>query len=536
MELSLEQMIGQRLLLAFHGKDSSVPGVRELIRRYKPAGLSLFRTLNLDSVEQIRLLTAGLQAIAREEGLPPLLIGTDQEGGQLMAIGDRMTLLPGNMALGAAGSEDLARKAGRVVGTELAAVGVNVNYAPICDVNVNPLNPVIGIRSFGEDPQEVGHLAAAMIDGIQSCGVAATAKHFPGYGDTTVDPHFGIPTLAHDLEHLRRVEFPPFRAAAQAGARMIMSAHIALPALDGNLPVTFSSTVLKSILRDELGYRGVIVTDAMDMHTIRQGDALKDEAIRAVHAGADLVLVTSRPDDHRRIYDGLLEAARGGRLDMDEMRGSIARIGDLKQWQGGHPQPGLEVIGSMEHAHIAREIAAQSLTLVRDDAGLLPLRLNPGERAAVIFPRPLDLTPADTSSFVMPTLAANLRQCCHVGVDEFILSHLPTDAEISAVSQAMAAYKVAIVGTLNANSQSAQARLVKATLQTGVPTIVVAMRLPYDLAAFPEAPTFVCSYSILDPSMQMLAQALTGEIPFRGRLPVAIPGLYARGHGIVQSS
>ncbi len=226
-----------------------------------------------------------------------------------MAVGEGTTQLPGNMALGATGSAELARKAGEVLGQELAAMGINVNYAPSCDVNINPQNPVIGIRSFGENPEDVARLAGAMIEGIQSQGVAATAKHFPGHGDTAGDSHHGLPSVPHNIERLEQVEFPPFRAAIDADVKLMMTAHLALPALDGPdaPPATLSRRILHGLLREELGFEGVIVTDAMDMGAIRQGKALGEDAVRAVAAGADLLLLTSNPDDQRCVYESLLK-------------------------------------------------------------------------------------------------------------------------------------------------------------------------------------------------------------------------------------
>src|SRR5512143_2853989 len=301
-------MVGQRLLLAFKGKDRIPEEFVEALRRYKPAGITLFRPFNVDTPAQVRRLTVMLQETARTIGLPPFLIAVDQEGGQLMAIGDGTTQLPGNMALGATGDSELARAAGEVLGTELRAMGINVNYAPCCDVNVNPRNPVIGIRSFGEDPQQVSRMAAAMVEGIQSRGVAASAKHFPGHGDTAGDSHHGLPTLSHDLDRLQRVELPPFKAAVAAGAKLVMTGHLALPAIDGAdaPPATLSPGVLQGLLREQMGFQGVIVTDAMDMHAIPQGAALGQNAVRAVEAGADLLLVMSEPADQKCIFDALI--------------------------------------------------------------------------------------------------------------------------------------------------------------------------------------------------------------------------------------
>jgi beta-N-acetylhexosaminidase len=231
----------------------------------------------------VRELTQALQQAARNEGLPPLLIAADQEGGQLMAVGEGTTPLPGNLALGATGSPQLAHQAGEVLGRELSAMGINLNYAPCCDVNVDPQNPVVGTRSFGENPEEVAHLSAAMVKGIQSSR-RRHAKHFPGHGDTVSDSHHGIPVVPHALERLNALNF--LLSSFQAGARAVMTAHLALPAIDGraDLPATLSPAILKGLLRQELGFTGVIITDSMDMQAIRQGEALGREAVAAVSA------------------------------------------------------------------------------------------------------------------------------------------------------------------------------------------------------------------------------------------------------------
>jgi beta-N-acetylhexosaminidase len=532
--LSPEDALGQKLLLAFEGKQGVTAELLEALRRYRPAGVTLFRSMNIDNPAQVRALCRDLQQAAQEAGLPPLLIAADQEGGQLMAVGEGVTQLPGNMALGAVGDLQLARQAGEVLGRELAAMSINVDYAPCCDVNINPLNPGIGIRSFGEDAQSVAALCAGMIAGIQSAGVAATAKHFPGLGDTAVDPHWGAPVVPHALERLRQVELPPFASAINAGVQMIMTAHIALPAVEGDAetPATLSSQVLGGLLRDQLGFQGVIVTDAMDMGAIRQGEALGEQAVRAVRAGVDLLLMGSNPDDQRRVYSSLLLAAQNGRLEGEALRRSAGRVLALKDWlQKAGPQPYLVVVGCAEHRQVADEIARRSLTLVRDRDKLLPLRLHPDQRLAVVLPRPVDLTPADTSSYVIPQLAQALRRY-HPRVEEFLVSHAPDRQEIADLLVQLADIDCIVLGTLNAFSQPDQAEMAQAILATGIPTVAAALRLPYDLAAFPQVSTFVATYSLLEPSMHALAAALFGQAGFPGRLPVTIPAIAPAGFGL----
>ena len=514
--------IGQKLLLAFEGSEKPSDEMLVSIRKIQPAGFTLFRHLNkLDSPAQVRALTDELQRIARDLGLAPFFIAVDQEGGQLTAIGNGTTPLPGNMALGATGSAELAHKAGAVLGRELAAMGINIDYAPVCDVNINPQNPVIGIRSFGEKTEAVAHLASAMIDGIQAEGTFATAKHFPGHGDVDGDSHHELTAVPHPVERLRNVEFPPFEAAIQADVKLIMTAHVAVPVLDDVIqPATLSPKILRDLLRDELGYEGVIVTDAMDMRAIRQGEFLGAEAVRAVNAGADLLLLAGEMDDHARIYEGLLH----GELDEVEVAASHKRIAALRA-ELPTEQPDLSVVGSPEHWAVANEIAEKSITLVRDDANLLPLKLTANERLALVMPKPVDMTPADTSSYITPKLGEALRQ--YHAVDEFTISHIPVEDEAGLLLEKLKAYDVVVVATMDAFRLPEQAEFVRSVLALGKKVVVAALRLPYDLMAFPEAQTYLCTYGIQEPSMFALAKILFGEIPAQGKLPVSIPGLYA---------
>ncbi len=533
MTAALEHLIGQKLLWSFQGKDAP-PEFLAAVQRGHVGGVTLFRSLNVQSPAQIRELTDRLQATARQANLPPLLIAADQEGGQLLALGDATTPFPGNMALGAARSAELAQRVGFAIGRELAALGVNVNYAPAADVNLNPHNPVIGTRAFGEAPDLVATLTPALVCGLQAAGVAATAKHFPGHGDTASDSHHGTPVVTHDIDTLRRIDLPPFRAAIDAGVRLILTAHVAVPALDDqpDRPATLSARILRGVLRDELKFEGVIVTDALDMRAISQGAELYVDAICAALAGADLLLLTSFLDQPG-LFATLLQAARRGLIPMTDLEASAARIAALKQWLAAQPvPPSLDVVGCAEHQALAEEVARQSITLVRDDAQLLPIRLPPDATMAVIAPRPIDLTPADTSSYVSPMLAQAMRSF-HARVVDLIVPHDPSAAEIAAVCDQVRDCDLILIGTLNAYATSGQAALVNALLELGAPVVVAALRLPYDLAAFPTASTYVCTYSVLEPSMRALAQALWGEIPFRGRLPVAIPDLYPRDHGLI---
>jgi beta-N-acetylhexosaminidase len=518
--MELEQAIGQRLLLWFRGAEAPAE-LLALIGRRHLGGVTLFRHLNEGAPEQVRALTGALQAAARAAGQPPLLVCADQEGGQLVALAGT-TAFPGAMALGAAGDEGLARRVGVALGRELAALGVNVNYAPVCDVQVNPANPVIGTRSFGERPELVARLAAAIVAGMQGAGVAATAKHFPGHGDTAADTHHGLGVLPHAAERLRAVELPPFAAAIRAGARLVMGAHLALPALTwrADLPATLAPELLRGLLRGELGFGGVVVSDALNMAGFGAGAAFAEGVVRAVAAGVDLLLLAEH-NDSEAAYGALLAAARDGRLNGDEIAASARRVLELKGWLAEHAQPELSVVGCAAHKALAAEVAARSITLVRDGPGLLPLRLAPGARVAVVTPALADLTPADTSSYERCALGEAVRRY-HGRTDELLIAADPPPTEVAALAGQLAGYDLVIVGTVSATTRPGQAALVGELARRGVPLVAAALRLPYDLAAYPAAPTFLAAYSVLAPSMQALAEALFGRAPITGRLPVTI--------------
>jgi beta-N-acetylhexosaminidase len=437
------------------------------------------------------------------------------------------------MALGATQDADLARRVGYAQGQELAALGVNVNYGPVCDVNTNPQNPNVGVRAFGDDPELASTMAGAMVAGLQAAGVAATAKHFPGNGDSGLDPHFGVPVLAHDLERLGEVEFPPFRAAIDAGVRLVMTAHVGVPALTGDpgLPATLSGAIMRDLLRNELGFTGLLISDALDMQAISQGAGQIIDALAAVRAGVDLLLLAADPEAQVRLYEGLRLALARGLLEEEDLQSSARRVLALKRWLAMQAQPELEVVGCAKHHELEREVARRAVTLVRDRSGLLPLDLPAEARIAAIMPKPQDLTPADTSSLIQPGLAPALRRYGR-RVDSFVVAHAPSPVDIALLKEATATYDLLVVGTASAHLCPEQGAMVRELLTLAVPVVTVALRTPYDLLAYPQADTHACTYSLQPCAMEALAATLWGQASFQGRLPVTIPGLYPLRHGM----
>ncbi len=518
-----------RLMIAFAGTELSRSAARR-IAEHDAAGVTLFRAQNVVDPPQIRGLTAAIQG-ARPAGAPPLLVAVDQEGGQLVGLGEGTTRFAGAMALGAAGDEALAERVAGATARELRALGVNVNYAPVCDLANNPSNPALGIRSFGDDPETVGRLASATVRGLQGEGVAATAKHFPGSGDTAADPHHELPLVRRTNSELAERELVPFRVAVEAGVRMVMTGHVALPGQPDDLPASLSGAVLRDLLRGHLQFDGVTVTDSLDMHALAQGSAQIVDAVAALRAGEDVLLGPPDEPVMERLEQGLAQAQMRGLIDANDDAAAKRRLFELRRWLGSYEQPSLDVVGCSEHQALAAELAQRSITLVRNNDRLLPLRPAADARIAVVQSMPADLTPADTSSKVPPMLASALRRRL-AGVEEILLPAMPGEPEIAGLSERLQGYDLVVVGTLSAHLQPAQAALAAAVLASGAPTVTIALRTPWDLTVYPSARTHVCSYGILAPSMEALAAALLGETPFVGRLPVDMAGLYPRGHGL----
>lgn len=521
-----------RLMLAFDGFDLA-PSMAARLAGAPAAGVTLFRYRNAAAPAQVRELAAALQRAAAgfDPAAPPLLVAADQEGGQLGALGGA-TPFAGNMALGAVGDEDLAQRVGRATGLELLAMGVNVSYAPDVDLADNAANPHIGIRSFGSEPEAVARLAGALVRGLRSTGIAAGAKHFPGLGGADLDTHEALAVVDADRARLDAAELVPFRAAIAAGADVIMSAHLALPALtgDASLPATLSRAVMHDLVRDDLGFRGLTITDALDMGALPQGDDQVIDVIAAIRAGVDLLLTMGEPVAQARIEGGLRHAAARGLFDEAELRTSADRIRGLRRRLASAVQPPIDVVRSADHEALAREVAERSVTLVRDDGGLLPLRLGADARVVVVQPVGRDLTPADTSSTVPPHLAAAIRRR-HPRVEEVLVDAVTGD-EIAAARAAAEGADLLVLGSVSASLRPAHADLCRALLDLGRPTVTVALRTPFDLAAYPASTTHACTYGILEPSCEAVAGALFGERPFTGRLPAPIPGLYPVGHGL----
>lgn len=535
--MSLREKVGQMVMTGIEGFEPGIDA-RTLIGEHKVGGVILF-SRNIQSATQTAGLINRLQAMAVDQGGVPLLVAVDQEGGTVMRVPDA-TLVPGNMALGAARDAGLAYRVGLRIGEELRAMGFNVNFAPVLDVNNNPQNPVIGVRSFGEEPELVTELGLAMIRGLQDAGVLATAKHFPGHGDTAVDSHIDLPAVPHDRARLDQVELAPFRAAIENGVAGIMSAHVTFPAIDPTpgLPATLSKPVLTGLLREELGFEGLIFTDAMEMGAITSRYGIGRAAVMAVLAGADVVLV-GWPSDWRmalEVVTALQEAAESGVIPEERIDASVARILAAKKRLGlfdAHQVAPASVaarVGGEKGDALALEAARKSVTLVKDEKGLVPLSTR---RLLVVTPQVRGLTGIDNPGATETALGMALAGQ-GFEVEEVTVSLNPDPGERRAVVEKAQRAEVVLLGTYNAwqSRHAGQAQLARELLARGVDVIAVALRDPYDYAQMAEIPAYLATYGLTPPQLQALAEVLAGRTSPQGRLPVSIPEHFPAGSGI----
>ncbi|MGP3990668.1 glycoside hydrolase family 3 protein [Streptomyces sp. 3N207] len=551
--MSLDEKIGQLFVIEIYGQTADtehegnrklygVPTPAEVIRKYRPGGVIYFDARrgadNVREPRQIARLSNGLQRAAVRTGARvPLLVSIDQEGGSVVyRMLEPATQLPGNMALAATRSTRDAFDSADIIGTELAAVGINQNYAPVADVNINPANPVIGVRSFGSDTQLCSRFVSTAVRGYHRGGVASAAKHFPGHGDTDVDSHTGLPEIKHTRAELDRIDLPPFRAAIRRGVDTIMTAHIVVPALDpSRVPATMSRPIVTGLLREQLGFTGLVVTDALDM-----GGATADfppdvAPVRAFQAGCDQLVLAPKPEV---AFGAVRDAVRSGAISEERLDESVRRILEHKLRRGLFPSPyvserrAARIVGSRRHLSHARQITERTITLIRNESGALPLPRTP---------RTVLVTGWGTAP--LAALARAIGEQRGQRTTTLETGSRPDAAKITEATDAARTHDVTVV-LANASAASkedgaAQAKLIDSLVATGRRVIVAGVRLPYDIRRFPDVPAYLATYNYGTPSMTALARVLYGEVIPRGKLPVPIPTLdtpgrplYPFGHGL----
>lgn len=544
--LSLRDRVGQMVMVWVLGDytsngDSSFAEVRRWITNDHIGGVSM----SLGTPIEVAAKINAMQRIASV----PLIVSSDLEPGlgrleggvfshYLMDAGSA-TVFPSNMAIGATGRDEDARDVGHAIGEEARAVGIQIDFAPVVDVNNNPNNPVINTRSFGENPARVARLSALFVRGLQETGTVATAKHFPGHGDTDVDSHVGLPIVAATMSRLDSIELVPFRAAIAAGAGLVMTAHIALPAVagDSTTPATLSPRIITGLLRDSLGFGGVTITDAMTMEGVGKGYTTEQSSVLAVQAGADILL---KPSDPTRAIDAVVAAVERGEIARSRIDSAARHVLALKARVGltANRYTDLEalreIVGSPAHRALAAEVARRAITLLRDQQTLIPAR---GVRALVIQYAPE--TELKAGRVFAPALLAGLPGSRAVRISPSV-SRQQLDS-IAQMGQGMdrvivAAYVRRIEGEGRfAVPQPVAAWVDSLSHQTNGPKVIVAaFGNPYLIRQFPAVGTYLVTYGVSDDLERAAARAITGAAPVTGRSPISLPGFFKAGDGLAR--
>ena len=522
--MSLEEKVGQVMVGFFRGAELS-GDLRDSLRRVRLGGVILYSsTGNIESPGQVARLVRDIQNFSARGGLVPPWVAIDQEGGVVSRLVDGVTVFPGNMALGATGDGVLAEAQGRIEAQELRTLGITWNFAPVVDVNNNPANPVIGIRSFGSSPEEVARLGAALGRPHYAAGVLWTAKHYPGHGDTDTDSHLGLPRISGDLARLERVELAPFDALIREGVPAIMTAHVVVPALESgdSLPATMSPAVLGRLRRQ--GFDGLIVSDSLGMGALDKTWGTPEAAVRALEAGCDVLVFGADkghdPEEQREIAQALIRAVRQGRIPEKRLDDAVlrvlrakARLGIVKDpW----PREGdLPLLAAPESLAVADRIAQKSITLVRGGV------LGPDERGEGSVPL---VWPSDRRK-----AAEVLVEACPALAPIFMSRDASPEERDEVIRRVGDAPRV-VVGGYDLGRAPAWQALVREVGPARV--TLLALRSPYDLMALPAVGGYLCSYGDRPVSLRALGAVLMGRGVPQGRLPVELPGLYPRGWGM----
>lgn len=534
--LSDKELIGQLVMFTPAGEAGEFS--RQMIQDYGVGSALLNR--QTATAEETASLIDRLQEWALSSGTGiPLLISGDLEYGAAQRVPGEATILPRQMAIGATGKAEYAEEAARITAREAKALGFHWSFSPVADVNSNPLNPVIGVRSFGENAELVSRMAAAQVKAYKSEGVIASAKHFPGHGDTGFDSHSTLSKVSYSEEVLRDIHLAPFRAAIAEGIESIMTAHIIIEAIDPELPATLSPKVLTGLLREELGFEGIIVTDAMVMDAISANWGAGQAAVMAINAGADIVMANGSQYDQLDTLDQLNLALQEGRLDRDRVEESALRVVAQKLRSGLLPQRELarldqDVIGAEEHAALAAKIALDSITLIKNEDQLLPFDAESDEKTLVV------------SMIYGEELAAAARSYSKGEVKVYQASPgigEKPDADQAAITEAKKAAlwadRIIIFTYSDKQLPEGQKQLVEAMMGTGKPVAAVSLGNPSDLTGYPGIKAYLAAYALdnwywqtaIPVSWEAAIRVIFGEEP-KGKLPITISPAYPSGFGL----
>lgn len=541
--LTLREKAAQLVIVPFYGDDlnsrsKAYAEYRRLVADVRVGGLILLNRVRLGSVEKARShdVATFLNRMQRLARLP-LIVGGDFERGASMRLIDT-TEFPHAMAFGAANDAVLTRAWGAATAREARALGFHWVYAPVADVNNNPDNPIINIRSFGEDPAVVSRHVRAFIEGAHSdpaSRVMVTVKHFPGHGDTATDSHIGLGVVDAPRERLEKMELVPFRAAIDAGVDSVMTAHLAVPALETEkIPATVSPAILTGLLRNELGFKGIVSTDAMDMQGLTKQYPPGEAAVLSLLAGADILLIPQDPD---KAIEGVVEAVKSGRISEKRLDESVLRVLEAKSRMGINKRRYVDLekladgLNTLEDQQLAAAAARAAITVVRNENSLLPLR----EPAKACF----YLLSGSRFSTQGRDLAAEIRRRAS-GAKVLLLDPDLPAAELAATAQASSSCQAVVaVSWVAAASYRGNVALaggypafMEKLLAAGAPVAYLSFGNPYLLRAFPAVKAYMAAFSTTSASETAALDALLGQAPVRGRLPVSIPGYAAIGDGL----
>lgn len=511
--MNLNEMIGQRMVSGFPGPKMSEAFI-EAVKKYKLGNVILFKW-NVESAAQLKNLCTEIQALVTRETGQPAFITIDQEGGTVTRMPNDAVCVPGAMTIAATGDPENAYEAGLITAKELRALSINFDLAPVLDVNSNRANPVIGVRSYGDDPDKVAAFGVRMMRGLTDGGVLSSAKHFPGHGDTTVDSHLGLPCIDKSIEELESCELIPFRAAIDAGIPAVMTTHILFPQIEKeHLPATMSRTIMTGILRQRLNFKGLIISDCMMMKAIAEHYGTVNGVVSAMRAGVDLVFVCHDPALACQAMDAVKAACLNGTISMDEMKESAERI--LKYKENLSPEAGAEKTSAIdaEHRAAVRRMMRDAVTLVRGNVPPL------GDRPVFIGCPAFASTQASNPHCDSDVFSVAMQK--RLGGDAITITQDPTDAEIQAAAEQTRGHSSVIVATVNGTLRRGQLRLVHALCALSMPTVCVAMRNPYDLAEIPKDACALAAYEYDDMSLDAVADVLNGLLTPRGMLPVQL--------------
>jgi beta-N-acetylhexosaminidase len=513
MNLTLREKIGQRLVVGFSGTKISNE-FEELIREYKIANIIIFKH-NIKSGSQLKKLCKDLQSLVKTHTGRGAFIAIDQEGGMVTRLENDSVNIPGAMAIAATGKPEYAYQAGKITGQQLKKLGINLNLAPVLDINSNMDNPVIGVRSYGDCPEKVAEYAVAMTKGLLDGGVMATAKHFPGHGDTNVDSHLGLPQINKTLDELHKCELVPFKAVIESEIPAIMTAHILFPEIETNqLPGTMSKKIVKDLLKEQMGYKGLVVSDCMEMQAIQKFYGTVEGVKKAMIAGVDLIFISHTAKLAREASDSLVKAFESGEMSIEEMDFSLEKIFYWKDKFAENFDTDI-VFDEEEGKKFAYQLLKETITPIQMPTESLP---ELGDSPYFIGSLPFRAT--NVSNVKDNTINFSKFMVNRFGGEGIVISANPDEKEIEKVVQEVKVHSCIVIGTYNGHLYEGQIELVKNVANKNTNIIVIALRNPYDLRNLPENVYGIVAYEYTLNSLEALAELFEKTYKLKGILPV----------------